>query len=183
MITIFRLVLLPFFLFSVALYTPENEYLRIIAFTLCVTAIITDLSDGYIARRFKMSSELGARLDPMADKLAVNLSLVFLAANSSFEYYVPLWFPPLVVFRDTVIVVGTYLISKKLAQVKVTPRTLGKLTSFCLSIYIGVITLQAGVLSKILLTVCTILVLFSLIDYLTIGIKFAINYSKANYGK
>ncbi len=176
-------MLLPFFLLSVLLYTPEKEFLRYIAFVLCVIAIVTDLSDGYIARKFKMSSELGARLDPMADKLAVNLSLVFLAANSSFEHNIPLWFPPLVVFRDSVIVVGTYLISKKLAQVKVTPRPLGKITSFCLSIYIGLITLQIASLIQIFLILCTTLVVLSLFDYLTIGIKFALSYRRTVYGK
>ncbi|MCX8065389.1 MAG: CDP-alcohol phosphatidyltransferase family protein [Candidatus Hydrogenedentes bacterium] len=183
MITLFRLALLPFFLVAVVLYIPEREFLRYFAFSLCIIAIVTDLTDGYIARKFKMSSELGARLDPMADKLAVNLSLVFLASNTSFEYNVPLWFPPLVVFRDSVIVVGTYLISKKLSHVKVIPRPLGKLTSFCLSIYIGLVTLQIKNLIQILLFLCTILVLFSLLDYLIIGIKFALNYSRAPYGK
>lgn len=183
MITIFRLVLLPFFLIAVILYTPEKDFLRYFAFSLCVIAILTDLSDGYIARKFKMSSELGARLDPMADKLAVNLGLVFLASNASFEHNVPLWFPPLVVFRDSVIVVGTYLISRKIVNIRVVPRPLGKLTSFCLSIYIGLVTLQIKLLIQIFLILCTILVLSSLLDYLTIGVKFALNYSKVNYGK
>lgn len=175
-LTFFRIILIPIFLTIISFYTKETEYLRYIGFTICVIAIITDLSDGYIARKFNLCSELGARLDPLADKLAVNLSLTFIASNTSFEFPIPLWFPPLVLFRDIVLVVGTYLISRKLAQVKVTPRFWGKITSFVLSLYIAIVLLQIGILVFIFLILSTLLTLLSLFDYLWVGIDFALNY-------
>ncbi len=180
LLTFFRIFLIPIFLTVIAIYTKEMDYLRYIAFSICVVAIITDLSDGYIARKFNLCSELGARLDPLADKLAVNLSLAFIAANTSFDVPIPLWFPPLVLFKDIVLVVGTYLISKKLTQVKVTPRFWGKITSFVLSLYIAIVLLQNPLLSLILLTLSTILTLLSLADYLFIGIQFARVYQSTH---
>jgi len=176
LITFFRILLIPFFLTVITFYTQERDYLRYIGFIICVIAIITDLSDGYIARKFNLRSELGARLDPLADKLAVNLSLAFISANTSFEYPIPLWFPPLVLFRDIVIVIGTYLISQKLTNIKVKPRFWGKITSFCLSLLIAFVLLQIKQLIFLFLIVGTSLTIISLIDYFFIGIQFALKY-------
>ncbi len=176
LLTFFRISLIPIFLTIITFYSKETDYLRNWGFIICVVAIVTDLSDGYIARKFNLCSELGARLDPLADKLAVNLSLAFIASNTSFEFPIPLWFPPLVLFRDTVLVVGTYLISRKLTQVKVTPRFWGKITSFVLSIYIAIVLLQIRILVIIFLSLSTILTLLSLIDYLWVGMHFALKY-------
>jgi len=180
LVTFFRILLIPIFLIVITFYTKETSYLRYVGFGICVIAIITDLSDGYIARKFNLCSELGARLDPLADKLAVNLSLAFIASNTSFEYPIPLWFPPLVLFRDTVLVVGTYLISRKLTQVKVAPRFWGKITSFVLSLYIAIVLLQIEILALIFLILSTILNILSLFDYLWVGFRFALNYRTTN---
>ncbi|MGC8739526.1 MAG: CDP-alcohol phosphatidyltransferase family protein [Candidatus Hydrogenedens sp.] len=176
LLTFFRIFLIPIFLAIITFYTKETEYLRYVGFAICIIAIITDLSDGYIARKFNLCSELGARLDPLADKLAVNLSLAFIASNTAFDYPIPLWFPPLVLFRDTVLVVGTYLISRKLTQVKVMPRFWGKITSFVLSLYIAIVLLQIKILVLIFLVLSMFLTLLSLFDYLWVGIRFALNY-------
>jgi len=176
LLTCFRLFLIPVFLTVICFYSEGEDYLRYIAFTICVIAIITDLLDGYIARKFNLCSEMGARLDPLADKLAVNLGLVFVAANNSFKYSIPLWFPPLVLFRDIVLVLGTCLINKKLTQVKVTPSFLGKITSFTLSLYTAIVLLQIKILTSLFLIFGVALVLLSLFDYLKVGVQFALKY-------
>src|SRR2546429_9885672 len=69
-ITIFRILLVPFFIVEVLSYVERGEewhrYLAIGAF---LTAAICDGVDGYIARQYNQRSELGAILDPLADKL------------------------------------------------------------------------------------------------------------------
>lgn len=180
LLTFFRLLLIPIFLIVIFFYSEGEDYLRYIGFTICIIAIVTDLLDGYIARKFNLCSELGARLDPLADKLAVNLGLVFIAANTSFKYPIPLWFPPLVLFRDIVLVLGTCLINKKLTKVKVTPRFLGKITSFTLSLYTAIVLLEIKVLAFLFLILGTILTLLSLFDYLWIGIQFSLKYKTTN---
>ncbi|MDR2091387.1 MAG: CDP-alcohol phosphatidyltransferase family protein [Clostridiales bacterium] len=66
-ITIFRILLIPFF--AVVMFYEHNNGLNmtwgLILFLLCAS---TDLVDGYIARRFKMVSNVGKFLDPVADK-------------------------------------------------------------------------------------------------------------------
>ena len=75
-ITLLRLATLPFFLLSIA----EGRFG--IARILFVAAGISDGVDGYLARRFQMNSALGAYLDPIADKLLLMSSYLFLAIPS-----------------------------------------------------------------------------------------------------
>ena len=49
------------------------------AATIFLIAALSDLADGYIARRFKLVSRLGALLDPIADKLNMLVTTVLLA--------------------------------------------------------------------------------------------------------
>jgi cardiolipin synthase len=60
---------------------------------------ITDGLDGYIARRYQMQSRLGAKLDPIADKLLAATVFLALAINGG----VPLWMAGLVLGRDLMI--------------------------------------------------------------------------------
>lgn len=93
-ITVFRIFLIPVIIvlllfpfasvnidiprFVIAgLYLPLNYFL---AFLVFVTASITDFVDGYIARKTKTVSTLGIFLDPIADKMLVNGTLIMLTA-------------------------------------------------------------------------------------------------------
>jgi len=112
---------------------------------------------------------LGARLDPLADKLIVNLGFVFIAANPHFDPDVPLWFPVLILTRDVVIVMGAYLINERIGPLKVNPRLSGKLTTIVqMSTLIGV--LLAVPFLDYLIAATLILTLVSMADYLYWGL-------------
>lgn len=128
-ITLFRLAVVPVFCAMVHLYTPDRPGLRHLALALYVAAAVSDALDGYVARRFGQVSALGRRLDPLADKLLVNLGLVFMAGNPAFEPAVPLWFPAAVLARDVLIVLGAWLINELYGPVRVRPRPSGKITT------------------------------------------------------
>ena len=66
-LSLFRIFLVPLFLI-VYLTGHEQPYFLISALILLISGI-TDVLDGFIARKFKMTSELGKVLDPFADKL------------------------------------------------------------------------------------------------------------------
>ena len=69
-VTIVRILLTPLFIVEVLYYFKDGvELHRILALTCFAVAASLDGVDGYIARHFNQRSELGAILDPLADKL------------------------------------------------------------------------------------------------------------------
>ena len=99
-ITILRFLLVPVVVF--ALLTGEMAW----ALAGFLVAGISDAVDGFIARHFNQRSELGAYMDPMADKIL--LVSVFLVLGYMGE--LPLWLVILTVSRDALIV-GAVLLS------------------------------------------------------------------------
>lgn len=99
-ITLLRFLLVPAVVF--ALLTGKMEW----AFAGFVIAGISDGIDGFIARQFNQRSELGAYLDPMADKLLLVSVFVVLGYMSE----LPLWLVIAAVTRDALIV-GAVLLS------------------------------------------------------------------------
>ncbi len=73
-ITIFRVIMIPFFL--VFLLMPEIPYNRAIAAGIFIIAALSDLADGYIARKYKLITNFGKFMDPLADKLLVSSALI-----------------------------------------------------------------------------------------------------------
>ena len=72
-LTLIRILLIPFFIF--AFYLPLS-WGPLLAAGLFVLAAITDMLDGYLARKLNQTSKFGAFLDPVADKLMVAAALV-----------------------------------------------------------------------------------------------------------
>lgn len=72
-LTIFRIALIPIFVFFFYIPIPGHHLISAALFAL---AGFTDWLDGFIARRFEQTSKLGAFLDPVADKLMVAVTLV-----------------------------------------------------------------------------------------------------------
>ena len=69
-ITVLRILLVPFFIYLLLEYREVGEEWRRWAALGCfAVAAVLDGVDGFIARRFHQKSELGAVLDPLADKL------------------------------------------------------------------------------------------------------------------
>lgn len=128
-ITLFRLLLIPVFCALVYLYAPERDWARYAALAVYGAAAASDALDGFVARRFERPSRLGKRLDPLADKLLINLGYVFLAANPAFSPGIPMWFPLPIILRDSIVVVGALLLNAYVAPVTINVRVIGKLTT------------------------------------------------------
>src|SRR6185295_6973655 len=81
-ITILRILLVPFFIAQVLYYVGNGgELYRLLAILSFAIAAISDGVDGYIARRYNQRSELGAILDPLADKLLLVSAVILLSFN------------------------------------------------------------------------------------------------------
>ena len=75
------------------------------AFFAFVAAGVSDAVDGFLAKRFKLETELGAYLDPLADKLLI--VSIYIALGVARE--LPSWLVVMVVSRDILIVLGVVL--------------------------------------------------------------------------
>ena len=69
LLTLFRIVLVPFFIWF-AFFTKFSGHF-IVATTIFIIASITDYYDGMLARRFKVVTNFGKLMDPLADKILV----------------------------------------------------------------------------------------------------------------
>ena len=99
LITLARILLVPVIVWSII----ANQMLM--AFVLFLSAGMSDAIDGFLAKRFGMASELGAYLDPLADKALIVSIYVALGING----VIPLWLVILVVSRDIMIVAAVML--------------------------------------------------------------------------
>src|ERR1051326_6259199 len=92
-ITILRVLLVPFFIVQVLYYAELGiEWHRLAAILTFGIAAISDGLDGYIARRYNQRSQLGAILDPFADKLLlVSGALLLSFDNRPRLPQTPLW--------------------------------------------------------------------------------------------
>tara|TARA_R110002073_G_scaffold72094_1_gene176399 strand:- start:537 stop:1085 length:549 start_codon:yes stop_codon:yes gene_type:complete len=75
--TVSRVILIPVVIYC---YHLDTEFSHVLAAILFAIASLTDWLDGYLARKFNQTSELGAFLDPVADKLLVVLMMIMLVS-------------------------------------------------------------------------------------------------------
>jgi cardiolipin synthase (CMP-forming) len=99
LITLGRILLVPVVVWAIA-----SGEMRL-AFLLLLAAGLSDAVDGFLAKRFGMATELGAYLDPLADKAMLVSIYVVLAVVGA----IPLWLVILVVSRDIMIVSAVIL--------------------------------------------------------------------------
>ncbi|MCB1500320.1 MAG: CDP-alcohol phosphatidyltransferase family protein [Bauldia sp.] len=116
LITIGRLFLVPFTVWLIVQGEAET------AFWFFILAGVSDAVDGFLARQFNLRSELGAYLDPLADKiLLVSIYVTFAVLNE-----IPLWITILVVSRD-ILIIGAVILAGMLGQpVEMRPRVISK---------------------------------------------------------
>lgn len=119
-ITLVRLGLVP----AMAYYLADEAY--DIALSIFLVAALSDLADGYIARRFKLVSTFGARLDPVADKLNMLVATVLLA----WQMLLPIWLALAIVVRDVVIVLGALAYRLVRGRLDIAPTRLSKVNTF-----------------------------------------------------
>ena len=119
-LTILRILLIPVFV-SLLVYRKPGW-----AFAVFCLASVTDMLDGYIARRHRSQSRLGAFLDPMADKLLLTASFVTL----TYLRALPFWITAVVITRDVLLVLGAVLIHMIGGQIYPSPTRAGKLSTF-----------------------------------------------------
>lgn len=126
-VTVLRILLVPFFIFLLLSYGKSADDIHRWAALACFgVAALLDGVDGYIARRFNQKSELGAVLDPLADKLLLVSALILLGFERDRLTPLPVWVNLTVISRDVLLVLGLAVIHFTVGTVRVKPRWTGK---------------------------------------------------------
>lgn len=94
---------------------------------LLIAAALSDGADGFLAKRFGWRTELGAILDPAADKLLLVTVFITLTALGD----VPLWLMAAVVGRDVIIIAGAIAYRTWIGAVTIRPSAVSKLNTLC----------------------------------------------------
>src|SRR5207248_11536312 len=85
---------------------------------------------GYIARHYNQRSELGAILDPLADKLLLVSGIVLLSLdNRPHLPRIPLWLTVTIISRDVILLMGLAVIHLTVGRIVVRPRVIGKVAT------------------------------------------------------
>jgi CDP-diacylglycerol--glycerol-3-phosphate 3-phosphatidyltransferase len=182
-LTFLRLLLLPVFLCVMLSEARNADGPRWIAVTIFAVMAATDKLDGYLARRLKQSSKIGAILDPVADKILIACCVMLLSLPwvAPPNFRIPSWVVIAVYGKDLVIAIGCLVLLALLGTVTITPRPLGKAST----------VLQLAMVMAVLLTppassswipawsrlvhtmfwVVTVLAVLTLADYVIQGTK------------
>ena len=167
-LTSLRLIASPFL--SILLLEERFRY----ALGLVVLAGLTDLLDGYAARRLGVAGGLGAILDPLCDKTM----LVTVFVTLGYMELIPRWMLYLAVARDLIIVVGSILLRIFRGVRRFKPSWVGKTSTFFQILLVLTVLLGAALETSALLWVKTVALaltaLFTTLsggDYILLGIR------------
>jgi CDP-diacylglycerol--glycerol-3-phosphate 3-phosphatidyltransferase len=92
-LTIGRILVTPLF---IILLFYDHPYAKSWALLIFVVAMLTDIFDGYYARKYNLVTDYGRFLDPLADKVMVLSALISFAVMD----VIPYWMVSLIIFRD-----------------------------------------------------------------------------------
>jgi CDP-diacylglycerol--glycerol-3-phosphate 3-phosphatidyltransferase len=95
-ITLIRISLVPFLFI---LLSSPGEFWSLIMAILFVAVSITDLVDGYIARKYHLVTTMGKFLDPIADKLIINTAMILMIPIGR----IPAWIVAITIIRDLIV--------------------------------------------------------------------------------
>lgn len=141
-ITLLRILLIPVFVGFAVYYArsvsnhERDETLRITAIAVFAIAALSDLVDGWVARRFNQQTRLGTILDPLADKLLL-LAAVITLSMSGWPAPLPLWFVIVVLTREILSIALAFLVDQVAGKVSVKPHWTGKAATALLITTVG----------------------------------------------
>jgi len=170
LLTLLRIILVPFFLVA------SFRGMYVAAFTIFVSAAVTDVFDGMIARRFNQRSRIGAILDPVADKTMMICGYLFYTLRDGLPLVsIPGWLTFVVFIRDFLILAFAYLLYTRVNVKRFPPSWAGKLSTglqagtLATTIAVDGFLPQLLGLAGLLFHVALVVTLYSAWDYLRRG--------------
>ena len=129
LLTLGRIALVPFL---IVLLQDKQFLWSLLVF---LVAGVSDALDGYLAKRFDARTQLGAILDPLADKALILSAYITL----SVLLLIPFWLVVVVVFRDVIIIVGYLIMTLFFGSIEMKPLMISKLNTFTQIVYILIV--------------------------------------------
>jgi cardiolipin synthase (CMP-forming) len=159
-LSLFRLFVTAFFIVFIVLRRFD------LALLLFVLQALSDLLDGFLARRMGIKTNLGAYLDPMADKVMLAGSYIVLC----FQDIVPLWLLCIILGRDVIISLGFLVLVRKRLKMEPVPSLLSKSTTvFQMLTIVYVLWSVARPFELIFFYITALLTILSGIQYVIAG--------------
>ena len=167
-LTVLRICMIPFFVAALLYENGADQTMRIIANVIFITASLTDLLDGKIARKYGLVTNFGKFMDPLADKLLVCSALICLIQLGQ----LPAWVVIVIISREFIIS-GFRLVAADIGIVIAASywgkfKTVFQMTAVVLLIF-NIPPLS--VLTSAVLWIAVILTVVSLVDYVAKNIK------------
>lgn len=161
-LTLLRVILIPFFV--VCMLAVNAGWGKWAALAIFIIASLTDMLDGYLARRDNLVTNFGKFMDPLADKLLVCSAMIYLVDMER----IPSWVVIIIIGREFVIS-GFRLIASDNGVV-IAANYWGKIKTVCQMIMIIVVIADLGgvfvVVEQVLIYLSLILTVISLATYL-----------------
>lgn len=164
-ITIFRIILIPVYLYFFYSKGVDKWTYAGIVF---IIAAISDLLDGYIARKYNLESKLGALLDPLADKLFVFAILISFTAAK----IIPSWILIIMGLKEISLIIGAGILYLFTDSRVIPSDKYGKLGTVFFYISIISIVLRLPIIfSKTLFTITVLVNILAFINYFKVFVK------------
>ena len=155
----------------------KYESVSYITFFVCVFGAITDMLDGYLARKYNQVTEMGKIIDPLADKVVICMIIIklYFIGEISLTYFL------LIIVRDVLIFTGGIILTRIVGKV-LPSNIIGKITVINIGIVILLIILNVNrnfIVFKGLYYLSILLLFVSFIAYVYRAIEFI---NKKDYG-
>jgi len=162
-ITLLRISIVPFLF---VLLLEPGEFWSLILAILFAVASITDIFDGYFARKYNLITTMGKFLDPIADKLIVNTAMILMIPIGR----IPAWIVAITIIRDLIVDVIRSIASSEGHCIQASSlgkqKTLAQIIAVtALMIHYSIFGIDAHIVGTVILYIALFLTIYSGIDY------------------
>ncbi len=157
-LSVIRLLMIPLFVYVYFVESPP----KIWSLLIFLSAELTDVVDGFLARRYGWITEAGKILDPMADKLMQAAAMISLSIENHFF----IWIAVIFFLKEMTMVTGALVLAKKISTV--TPSSwFGKMATviFAATTMVFIIYPDNTVINVILTVILASALIFALLMY------------------
>ncbi|MFW5648264.1 MAG: CDP-diacylglycerol--glycerol-3-phosphate 3-phosphatidyltransferase [Candidatus Alkaliphilus sp. MAG34] len=163
-ITALRFALIPLF---VKVFFSSLERSLLYSVLIFLLAGITDILDGYIARKYNIITKWGQAMDPLADKL-VQLTVLICF---TIKQFIPLWVIIVYGIKELLMVFGGIFLYTKKDKMVLPANSYGKIATVVFYIAILAVAFNSRY-DKLLMIVAVLVALYAFVQYVIIGIKY-----------